>query len=80
LDTQNRTLAELEVGQTGTISILEENAYTCKLLNLGLLPSVQVKMVRKAPFGDAYYVKLEGHQLAIRKNEATTIQIVVEEA
>jgi ferrous iron transport protein A len=79
LDTQKKTLAELEVGQTGIISILEENAYTCKLLNLGLLPSVQVKMVRKAPFGDAYYVKLEGHQLAIRRNEARTIKILIEE-
>jgi len=78
LITENPTLAELKVGQSATIAVLEENVYTCKLLNLGLLPSARVTMVRKAPFGDAFYVKLEGHQLAIRKDEAMTIKILIE--
>ncbi len=70
-----RTLASLKSGESAFVSILGEGAYTCKLLNLGLLPKTKVTFVREAPFGGAIYIKLEGHQLAMRKAEAQTIYI-----
>ncbi len=69
------TLASLQPGETATVMLLDEGAYTCKLLNLGLLPRSKVTMIRKSPFGGAYYVKLERHQLAVREEEARTIII-----
>ncbi|MGB4958402.1 MAG: FeoA family protein [Saprospiraceae bacterium] len=69
------TLAHLKPGASAYVSLLDENSYTCKLLSLGILPKVKVTMVRKAPFGGAYYVKLEGHQLAMREEEAATIYL-----
>ncbi len=71
----HRTLATLAPGASALVSTLDENTYTCKLLNLGLLPKAKVTMVRKSPFGGAFYIKLEGHQLAMREEEAATIII-----
>lgn len=70
-----RTVADLKEGESAYVSVLDENIYTCKLLNLGLLPRAQVTMVRQAPFGDACYIRLDGYQLAMRRNEAKTIYI-----
>jgi ferrous iron transport protein A len=74
LDKRN-TLASLAPGQSAFVSVLDENIYTCKLLNLGILPKTKVTMVRKAPFGGAFYIKLDHHQMAIREVEAATIYI-----
>jgi Fe2+ transport system protein FeoA len=70
-----RTVADLKQGESAFVSLLDENAYTCKLLNLGLLPRARVTMVRESPFGGACYIRLEGCQLAMRWEEAKTIYI-----
>jgi len=69
------TLASLKPGESAFVTLLDEGSYTCKLLNLGILPKTKVTMVRKSPFGGAFYIKLEGHQLAMRREEAETIYI-----
>jgi Fe2+ transport system protein FeoA len=79
LKKESISLAALPEGHSATIAALEENAYTCKLLTLGLLPNARVTMVRKSPFGDAFYVKMQGYQLAVRKDEAMTIKIMTEQ-
>lgn len=68
-----RTLLSLLPGESAFIDKLDVGISTCKLLNLGVLPKTKVTMVRKAPFGGAYYIKLDGHQLAVRTEEAATI-------
>ncbi len=69
------TLASLKPGESAFVTLLDEGSYTCKLLNLGILPKAKVTMVRQSPFGGAFYIKLEGHQLAVRTEEAETIYI-----
>jgi ferrous iron transport protein A len=69
------TLADLRPGDSAYIAEVNENNFTCKLLNLGLLPRTKVTMVRKAPFGGAYYIKLGSHQLAVRIEEAASITV-----
>ncbi len=70
-----RTLGSLHPGQSAYVSVLNENFYTCKLMNLGILPKTKVTMVRKSPFGGAYYVKIGNYQMAMREDEASTIFI-----
>ena len=74
MDTQSDLLA-LKPGQSGIISGLKENVYTSKLMALGVLPKATIKMVRKAPFGKVFYIKLDDHQLAVREEEAKTVII-----
>ena len=70
-----RTLLSLLPGQSAFIDKLDVGISTCKLLNLGVLPKAKVTMVRKAPFGGAYYIKIDNHQMAMRADEAATIFI-----
>lgn len=66
-------LSSLLPGESGIVKRIIEGSFTCKLLSLGVLPKTKVKMVRKSPLGDAFYIKLENYQLAVRKSEAETI-------
>jgi Fe2+ transport system protein FeoA len=59
------TLASLKPGESAFVTLLDEGSYTCKLLNLGILPKAKVTMVRKSPFGGAFYIKLEGWVILI---------------
>ncbi|MCZ2101312.1 MAG: ferrous iron transport protein A [Chitinophagales bacterium] len=70
-----KTLLALQPGETGLVALLEENDFISKLMALGILPNTRVKMVRKAPFGKVFYVKLDDHQIAIREAEANTVII-----
>lgn len=71
----NKTLLTLQPGQSGLVVILTENSYTSKLMALGILPNTRIKMMRKAPFGKVFYIKLDSHQIAIRGEEANTVII-----
>lgn len=40
---------------------------------MGLLPGSRVAIVRRAPFGGGWYVKVDNFYLALRKEEAASI-------
>jgi Fe2+ transport system protein FeoA len=43
---------------------------------MGIIPKVKIELVRKAPFGGAYILKInEQHYLAIRESEAAIVEI-----
>lgn len=49
----------------------------CKLTSMGVLPGARVEMVRLSPFGSAYYVKVDGVRLALRREEAESILLEI---
>jgi ferrous iron transport protein A len=44
-----------------------------KLITMGVIPGREVEILRKAPFGGAYYIRVSDLYFAIRKAEAKTI-------
>jgi len=70
------TLADLAIGETGIVKFYDENAMTTLILNLGLLPDTAVQMVRRSPFGGAFYIRTAKQQVAIRVEEARGIFIL----
>lgn len=46
-----------------------------RLIDMGILPGVEVEMIRKAPLGDPIEVRLRGFSLSLRNSEAKTIEI-----
>ena len=66
-------MSDLHPGEIGFIKYCNDKKYACKLLTLGLLPKSQVSIVRKAPVGGALYLKINGHQVAVREMEAKAI-------
>lgn len=52
-----------------------EGSITRRLMEMGVIPGVSVRLVKSAPFGDPIEVRLLGYSLAIRKKEAEAIEV-----
>jgi Fe2+ transport system protein FeoA len=73
---QNRSLSELEVGESGRVVAVDgDRQVKRRLLEMGLLPGTRVDVVRVAPLGDPVELRLRGYALSIRRVEASRIQI-----
>ena len=72
------TLDQMEVGQKGIIIKLTKQGATRKaLLEMGILPNVEVKIIRSAPLGDPLELLIQGYHLSIRKDDAQMIIVKV---
>jgi ferrous iron transport protein A len=71
-------LSNVPVGvQARVTSVKGEGFITRRLMEMGVVPGVSVRLVKSAPFGDPIEVRLLGYSLAIRKNEAEAIEVEV---
>lgn len=69
-------LAELEVGAEAKVTRITGNSpVTRRLMEMGVIPGVSVKIIKTAPFGDPIEVRVKGYNLAMRKNEAAVIEV-----
>ncbi|HAG10113.1 MAG TPA: iron transporter FeoA [Desulfotomaculum sp.] len=70
----NRTLKDLVPGDTARIKAVNGNSsIRRRIVEMGLLPGVELMMERYAPLGDPIEVKSQGFHLSLRKEEADTI-------
>jgi Fe2+ transport system protein FeoA len=70
------TLTKLPIGKTAkVVSISGNNSVTKRLMEMGVVPGVAVKIVKTAPFGDPLEIRLRGYSLAMRKSEAEAIEV-----
>lgn len=71
-----RTLDTLKPGEQGKIATIGGSGLLRRrLLDMGLTPGTQVKVVKRAPFGDPVELFLRGYDLSIRLMEAAQISI-----
>lgn len=69
-------LAKLSTGETAKVTkIIGESAVTKRLMEMGVVPGVSVRVVKSAPFGDPIEVRIRGYSLAMRKAEAEVIEV-----
>ncbi|MBB1077645.1 ferrous iron transport protein A [Rhodoferax sp. 4810] len=70
-------LSELKVGERARVLGFGDSAgaYRRKLLSLGIMPGVELNVVRVAPMGDPVEVRLRGFSLSLRKIEAVNLQV-----
>jgi ferrous iron transport protein A len=70
------TLDRLEPGSLGRIVRLEgAGPVHRRLMELGLVPGTEVRVVRRAPLGDPIELEVRGVRLALRRTEARTIHV-----
>lgn len=70
------TLANLEIGTEARVTKINGNtAVTKRLMEMGIVPGVSVKVVKSAPFGGPLQVFVRGYNLAMRKSEAEVIEV-----
>lgn len=72
------TLTELPIGTSGrVVSVRGDSAITRRLMEMGVVPGVSVKMIKTAPFGDPMEIKVRRYSLALRKNEANAVEVSI---
>ena len=72
-----RTVPDLKAHESARTLAFSDPALAGKLTAMGVLPGAQIEMVRPAPFGQAYYIKVDGVRLALREDEAAAIMIEI---
>ncbi len=73
-----KTLSDLQLGDEAQVTSIQvpNPADRQKLFACGLLPGVNVSVVRVAPLGDPIQIRLEGDiLLSIRKAEASHVKV-----
>lgn len=69
-------LSELSIGEKATVkNVSGESAVTRRLMEMGVVPGVRVRVVKTAPFGCPIEIKVRGYNLAIRRSEANAIEV-----
>jgi len=75
-DTPFRTLNDIHPGRRARIRRHHATAAVRqRLLDLGLMPNVEVLVVRSAPLDDPIELKLEAASVSLRRQEAATIEV-----
>ena len=74
-----KPLSNLKKGESGWV---KKNGTTGelkqKMLDMGIVSNVQVKVLKIATFGSPIDIFIKGYQLTLRKEEATKILVEVE--
>ena len=71
-------LPEVEIGaEADVVAVHGEGTVPKRLMEMGLVPGVSVRVVKSAPFGDPIEIRLRGYSLALRKNEAEAVEVAV---
>lgn len=75
-ENQQETLAGLPIGANArVISIRENGAISKRLMEMGVVPGVSVRVIKTAPFGCPLEIRVRGYNLALRRAEADSIEI-----
>jgi ferrous iron transport protein A len=72
-------MASLETVAIGEIARVADvagaDSTSLRLLEMGLTPGVNVKVVSAAPLGDPLELELRGYRLSIRRQEAALVAV-----
>jgi len=73
------SLSQLAVGQRGRVATVAGNdTVGVRLLEMGLIPGVELQLVGTAPLGDPLEYELRGYRLSLRRSEAARVQVFVD--
>lgn len=62
-------------GRARIVEVLGDDEVSQRLLEMGLTPGVEVRMLGVAPLGDPLEIELRGYRLSVRKSEAARVEI-----
>ncbi|SMB81788.1 ferrous iron transport protein A [Desulfonispora thiosulfatigenes DSM 11270] len=73
-------LTDLSIGEEGFVEKLEaKDTVRRRLLDIGLVEGTRVKVMRRSPLGDPTLYLIRGTMIALRKEEAQFINIIIKE-
>ncbi|MEG1645992.1 MAG: ferrous iron transport protein A [Clostridia bacterium] len=74
-----KSLKDFNIGESGNVlKLLLDGRLKKRLYDMGITPSVKIKLVKVAPLGDPIQISLRGYDLTLRKDDAQFILMEVE--
>jgi len=71
---KKHSLDQMKVSEHGIVAAITDDRIGSKLMAMGIRPGSHITILRKAPLGSGFYVKVNSkHFIAIRKQEAACI-------
>jgi ferrous iron transport protein A len=71
-----RFLASMVPGERGRVTLVRgPTSVRHRLMEMGLTPGTDVRMIRAAPLGDPIEIQLRSYRLSLRRSEAADIEI-----
>ena len=72
-------LDTLPIGELAAVAEVEgTDELSLRLLEMGLTPGVELRVLGTAPLGDPLEIELRGYRLSIRKREAARVRLAPE--
>jgi len=69
-------LADVSLGGKAVVrSVMGGDDVSLRLLEMGLTPGVEVRLVGVAPLGDPLELDVRGYRLSVRKSEAARVEV-----
>lgn len=73
-----KTLADLRVGSKARVkNVPGDDELSMRIMEMGLVPGVELAMIGVAPLGDPLEFELRGYRLSLRRSEARLVEIEV---
>lgn len=72
---KSRKLTDLGISENGRAVYITDARLAGRLIAMGILPGAELQVVRSSPLGDALYIKADGLNMALRREEAACILI-----
>ena len=70
------TLDMLKVGKTARVTKVDgAGELRLRLLDMGLIPGTEIKVIKIAPMGDPIELRLRGYELTLRLDDARNITV-----
>ena len=69
-----KRLCDLRIGERANVATVEGNdGVRVRLLEMGLVPGIEIALVGTAPLGDPLELEIRGYRLSLRRTEAARV-------
>ena len=73
-----KNLYEIDNNQVGTITKLDNHPDSkLRLAEMGVMPGVNIRLVKKTPLGGPVQIKINNYYLTLRKEDALLIHLEI---
>lgn len=70
------TLSEIQPGNSVSVTkIGTKGALRRRIMDMGITPGVEIKVIKVAPLGDPMEIHIRGYALSLRKEETSQIEV-----
>lgn len=75
-----KSLKDLKPGETGVVlKVGSEPSIRRRLFDMGITPGTKIEVRKTAPLGDPVELTVRGYELSVRKNEAESVLMTIDE-